>query len=45
MLTKFWSKGLNVRDHREDYGIEGRILLKIYIKVIMREVFNYVHVS
>jgi hypothetical protein len=28
MRTKFWLKNLNIRDHSEDLGIDGRTILK-----------------
>jgi hypothetical protein len=28
MYTKLWSENLNVRDHREDVGVDGRIILE-----------------
>jgi hypothetical protein len=28
MHTKFWSENLDGRDHMEDLGIEGRIILE-----------------
>jgi hypothetical protein len=32
MHRKFWSENLKGRDHSEDLGIDGRILLEMYLR-------------
>jgi hypothetical protein len=32
MHTKFWSSNLKGRDHSEDEGIDGRIILEWFLK-------------
>jgi hypothetical protein len=34
MRTKFWLKSLEGRDHSEDVGVDGRIILKLKLGVI-----------
>jgi hypothetical protein len=43
--TKFWSENLKVRDHSEDIGLDGRIILEWILWKSAWEGVDWIHVA
>jgi hypothetical protein len=43
-IQKFWSKNLKGRDHSEDLGVDGRILLEVFMEMVW-EVVDWLHMT
>jgi hypothetical protein len=43
MLTEMWYENLKESDKLEDLDVDGRIMLKIYLKETGHEVIDWIH--
>jgi hypothetical protein len=45
MHKKFWSENLKGRDHSDDLGVDGRIMLECILGEVGWVVVNWIHLA